>query len=164
MNVQRGTPERAVLLALRNGSLHDGALRLALGAKYDAGAIRRLTRDVLIVRGGPPLRYEITDAGRAAIDLPPAPEPPALQEVRNLLGSAQADLITRRDHPSYGVTKASVRDKLTLAEGMLRMLAFQDGRLRMLTVSTAALERTGDDPLYELAQTIKNLTHDLKSE
>lgn len=88
----------------------------------------------------------------------------AIDEVRSSLRGAESALATRRDHPSYGVTKASVRETLAIAEGMLRVLAFEAGRLTVLSVGTALLDRVGDDdPLYDLAQVRIRLSAELRA-
>jgi hypothetical protein len=86
-----------------------------------------------------------------------------MREIRALLRSVENDLQTRRDHPSYGVTKGGIREKLALAEGALRALAIGEGRLEHFQLGTALLERDYvDDQLYALAQKRIALSHELK--
>jgi hypothetical protein len=50
------------------------------------------------------------------------------EHARALMRSAEAQLITRRVHPSYNFTKAGIRSTLDQVEGMLLLLAVEEER------------------------------------
>lgn len=50
------------------------------------------------------------------------------REIRALRGSLGADIASRRDHPTYGVTKTGMRTKLARLIGMLEAWLYVTGR------------------------------------
>lgn len=50
------------------------------------------------------------------------------REIRHAAGSILSDVRTRRDHPTYGVTKTGVRTRYAFLRGLVSAFAFLTGQ------------------------------------